>query len=432
MKNKKIRIIITLGAVFIVGVIVMQALFISKEWRNQEHQFVDKVTVSLQNVANQIYKINNSQPTTHNPVHKVNSNYYVIDLNSNIDKSIIEQLLKIEFSKNNVNSDYEYAIYNCVTKTMEYGAYFDADGTKKISKKSYIMPLYDDYELYFGVYFPKHKNYVFSNMYLWFFLLVVILTAIWFFLYSLWVILKQKKMSELQKDFINNMTHEFKTPISAVLIASDVLSDHNKYSKMSTEKVSTYTNIIKQEASRLSEQVNKILQIATIDKKNIQLNLQKVNINRILRELSETIQAVYTVDIKLNLCENIPPIRADLVHAKNIFYNLIDNAAKYSGENAIVEISCARTDKKVEIKITDNGEGIPEEYKKLIFDKFFRIPSKTDKVKGYGLGLFYVKTMCAAHGWKIKLDSKLHEGTCFTIEIYLKNDKKNIIRRRRP
>ncbi|MGI6341674.1 MAG: sensor histidine kinase [Bacteroidales bacterium] len=419
MKNKNIRIIITLGAVFIVGVIIMQALFISKEWRNQEQQFIDKVSTSLQNVARQIYKINNSQPTTHNPVHRVNSNYYVVDLNSNIDKSVIEQLLKIEFSRNNVNSDYEYAIYNCETKTMEYGAYFSSDGTKKVAKTSYAMPLYDDYELYFGVYFPKHGNYVFSNMYLWFFLLVVILTAIWFFLYSLWVILKQKRLSELQKDFINNMTHEFKTPISAILIASDVLSDHNQYSKMSTEKVSTYTNIIKQEASRLSEQVNKILQIATLDKKNIQLNLQKVNINKILRELSKTIQAVHPVDITLNLCGNIPPIRADLVHAKNIFYNLIDNAAKYSGENPVVEISCTRTNNKVEISIIDNGDGIPEEYKKLIFDKFFRIPKKTGKVKGYGLGLFYVKTMCDAHGWNIKLDSK-HEGTCFTIEINLK------------
>ncbi|MBK7030917.1 MAG: hypothetical protein IPH45_17665 [Bacteroidales bacterium] len=216
MRFKHIRYVVLLGAFAIIGIIAIQGYFLKKEWTNKEKQFSQTVIIGLRNVASRIYAFNHTMPSTANPVRQVSSNYFVVDLNSVIDANILEHYLKSEFSRLNIHTDFEYAIYNCDTDVMEYGNYFFYNGAVKEDAISVNLPKYQEYNYYFGVNFPLLDNTITGDMAIWFFMLGILGISVIFFAYSIFVILQQKRLSEMQRDFINNMTHEFKTPITQV------------------------------------------------------------------------------------------------------------------------------------------------------------------------------------------------------------------------
>lgn len=423
MRQKHIRFVVLLGAFAIIGIISIQVYFLQNAWNIKEKQFVQSVLIGLRNVAEKMSKYNQTVLPQANPVRQLSSNYYVVDINSVIDANILEFYLKAEFDKLNLQTDFEYAIYNCQTDKMEYGNYLTKSGIAKPNVLTANLPKYNQYTYYFGVNFPLLRNTITGDMVIWFFFMGLLFVAIIFFVYAIFVILQQKRLSEMQKDFINNMTHEFKTPISSINISADVIMDPNIINDPA--RLFTYGSVIKQENNRLNQQVDKVLQIARIESQSFHLNMEQIDLNSLILKVAESCKANSNRQLVLDtkLADSVGSIEADALHLSNIFHNLLDNASKYSGKEPVITIETARTDKSIVIRISDNGPGIDPEYQRRVFQKFYRIPTgNLHDVKGFGLGLYYVKTICDAHHWTINLISEPDKGATFVIEI---PDKKN-------
>jgi two-component system phosphate regulon sensor histidine kinase PhoR len=218
------------------------------------------------------------------------------------------------------------------------------------------------------------------------------------------------------------MTHEFKTPIASINIAADVISNPTSFEEPS--RILTYGSVIKQEVNRLNDQVDKVLQIARIEKSGFHLRMEMLDVNVIIRQAVDNCLANHPerVTISCDLAENAALIAGDRMHLTNIFYNLLDNAVKYAGNNPEIRIKTLEKAKKLLVYVSDNGPGIERAHQKRVFQKFYRIPTAdVHDVKGFGLGLFYVKSICEAHHWKINLDPSPAKGTTFIIEINSNN-----------
>jgi len=421
MRQKHIRFVVLLGAFAIIGIISIQAYFLQNAWNIKEKQFVQSVMIGLRNVAEQMSKYNQTTLPHTYPIRRLSSNYFVVDINSVIDANILEFYLKTEFDKLNLQTDFEYAIYNCQTDKMEYGNYLTKNGSAKPNVMTVNLPKYDQYTYYFGVNFPLMRNTITGDMTIWFFFLALLLVAIIFFVYSIFVILRQKRLSEMQKDFINNMTHEFKTPISSINISADVIMNPGIINDPA--RLFTYGSVIKQENNRLNQQVDKVLQIARIESQSFHLNKVSLDLNALILKVAENCKANANRNLIVNtfLSESVSRIEADTLHLTNILHNLLDNASKYSDKDPVITIETTLSYKSVVITISDNGPGISTEYQHRVFQKFYRIPTgNIHDVKGFGLGLYYVKTICMAHQWRIKLLSEPGKGATFMIEIPLK------------
>jgi two-component system phosphate regulon sensor histidine kinase PhoR len=236
--------------------------------------------------------------------------------------------------------------------------------------------------------------------------------------------LRQKKLSEIKNDFINNMTHEFKTPLATISLAVDALRNEKVVSDK--EKMSYFSTIIKEENKRMNRQVETILKAALLDKQEVQLLLRPLHAHQVIKDVVEnfTLQLEEKngkAELLLNAENDL--IDADEVHFANLINNLIDNAIKYSKDDQppMIKIATQSTTKTIVIVIEDNGIGMNKETVKRVFEKFYRAHTgNLHNVKGFGLGLSYVKTMVEAHGGDIKVDSLLGRGSTFTIEIPLK------------
>ncbi len=249
---------------------------------------------------------------------------------------------------------------------------------------------------------------------------LIIFTA--FFL-TIRTMLRQKKMSEIKNDFINNMTHEFKTPIATISLAVDAL--RNQKVQGDPQKLSYFSEIIKEENQRMNRQVETILKSALMDRQEVQLNLKPLNAHQIIQDVADNFmlrlqEKQGTLELHLEAPNDV--IEADEVHFSNLVNNLLDNAVKYSKENVPPRISMTTSSngKRLAIKIEDNGIGMTRETLKRIFEKFYRAHTgNIHNVKGFGLGLNYVKDIVEAHDGNVKAESVLGKGSCFTIELPL-------------
>jgi len=239
------------------------------------------------------------------------------------------------------------------------------------------------------------------------------------FIYMLRTILQQKKLSEVKNDFINNMTHELKTPIATVSAAVEAMQNFNALSD--TQKTQTYLSISRQELQRLSDLVEKVLHIAAEEKEQFELSYEPTNINDVVSSIvaNHRLKAGKAVDFSYTMLSD-PMVRADRTHLSNAINNLVDNAIKYSGDPTIVHIHIARAADRLKVAVKDNGMGIPPNYQDSIFEKFFRVPNgNLHNVKGFGLGLSYVKKIAEMHGGSVRVKSAPEKGSEFTLEIPL-------------
>lgn len=234
-------------------------------------------------------------------------------------------------------------------------------------------------------------------------------------------LLNQKKLSEIKSDFINNMTHEFKTPLATISLAVDML--RNDKVQNDKEKAKYFSNIIKEENVRMNKHVETILQAALMDRQELQFNLKPLHTHRLLQATVDNYELQLqekqaTIQLMLNAKNDL--IKADEVHFSNLISNLVDNAIKYSKENLKLIISTHSTKNNLVIRIEDNGIGMSKESVKRIFEKFYRAHTgNLHNVKGFGLGMSYVKTVIDAHKGKIKVESVLGKGSTFTVDVPL-------------
>jgi two-component system phosphate regulon sensor histidine kinase PhoR len=374
---------------------------------------------ALRQTAEKMAKLENIELMP-NPVKQIASNYYVVNVNANkMNANALEFYLNSSFGSVQLHMDYEYGIYDCTNDKMVYGNYIHANQAQK-TKSDTIMPKWSEFPHYFSVRFPNKNIYLAGQMDIWLFSSLLMLIIFVFLGFTLSVILRQKRLSQVQRDFINNMTHEFKTPISTIAVSTDLIT--NPKILNNPEKILTYAQIIRTQNTRLKNQIDKVLQMAVMDKGKFTLKKETMDLRQLLQEAVDNFNLKEETNIHLDcdLPTNVAQVQADRVHFTNIIYNLLDNGTKYVHEDITPEIFVrAFLDKnEIAISIKDNGIGIAKEHQKKIFDKFFRVPTgNVHDVKGFGLGLNYVRIIVKEHHWRITLESAVGKGSTFTIYI---------------
>ena len=452
MGRNTIRYVIILATFSVLGIILIQFFFLKNTVDLNEKKFHESTTQALNAVAYRLALYNqnlpgkNSKSDLPNAVDQISNNYYVVNVNEDIHPDLLEHFLIKEFKNHNLKIDFEFAIYDCESDGMMHGKYVTEvndtiRSTSLVSKQSDEctteealfehhyktstkakhcgLPVCEKYTYYFGVSFPNRSKYYSSQVHAWYvvngFLLIVIL----FFGYTLYVIFKQRRLSEIQKNFINNLTHEFKTPIASIDLSSKVIQDpaiieHPK-------RLQKYVTIIGEQTQRLSLQVDKVLQMASIEKQQLQLDYQDIELNHFIQKSIEdfkTSQNGHAYDIDFESTVKAWNLKADTLHFSNVIFNILDNAFKYCDENPHVQIKLSETKKELQISFADNGIGIPKEFHKKVFSRFFRVPTgDIHNVKGFGLGLDYVRKIIERHHWKIEVADNSPKGSIFTITI---------------
>lgn len=441
MNTRSIRILVLLAIVSVVGIVISQIYWLDKAFKVQETQmglrneqgmadekrFNDRVVIALSNVADEILTITNDPAELFQAVKQVKPNYYTVAINDTLHPYLLETLLIGEFQRRNIQEDFEYGIYDCFNDSIVYGNFVDFTEDSAENPHSVSPDIkWDRDGHYFSVFFPNRPVFVpdeeISRHGSWTFFTILISIVFIFFGYSVYLIIRQKRLSEMKTDFINNMTHELKTPISTISLSSEVLMDEK--TPADPQRLKQYAAIIYNENNRLKTQVEKVLQLAALDNKNIPLKMDTLDVHAVI------LQAIRAVEITLNerngsiqhhlqATENI--IQADIVHITNVLYNLLDNAIKYSAEEPVVEVSTWNENHALCIAVSDQGIGISPEAKKHIFDKFYRVPTgNVHDVKGFGLGLYYVKLMVEEHHGKISVESTPGKGSRFIVKLPLK------------
>ncbi|MGZ5135364.1 MAG: sensor histidine kinase [Flavitalea sp.] len=234
-------------------------------------------------------------------------------------------------------------------------------------------------------------------------------------------LLRQKKMSEIKNDFINNMTHEFKTPLATISLAVDAM--RNEKVLQDKNKMDYFSGIIKEENKRMNKHVETILQAALMDRQEVQLAKRPMHVHDLLEEVVDNYKLQLQEKkghIEFHPNAKMDYVEADPVHFRNVLSNLVDNAVKYSGENLLLKIQTSNNNKYLILKFEDNGIGMSKETVRRIFEKFYRAHTgNLHNVKGFGLGLSYVKTIVDAHHGRIRVESTPGRGSTFTLEIPL-------------
>ena len=418
MKNSTIRFVVILAALSIVGITITQIYWVRRAFDLKEAEFERTVNTALYNVAHQIFDINKTPSPANNPVKQLSTNYFIVMVNSEIDASLLEFLLRNEFEKRGIIADFEYGIFDCSSERMVYGNYVPLKTSKeKITGKN--LPKWSNQGYYFGVQFPNRAAHVINQMGIWSFSSIVLLLVITFFAYTLFVILKQKRLSEIQKDFINNMTHEFKTPIATISVSAEVLKDPGIVHQ--PERLKNYAGIIEKENLRLKQQVERVLQMARLDKEDLGLKKETVDVHQLIQDsIRHYTMALQERSGVLNseFSATQVQVQGDKFHLTSVFNNLIDNAIKYCREIPQITIRTMNKNHGCVIEVSDNGIGISQENQRRVFQKFYRVPTgNVHDVKGFGLGLSYAKTIVEAHGGSISLQSELGKGCSFQIYI---------------
>tara|TARA_B110000211_G_scaffold63726_1_gene73025 strand:- start:3362 stop:4570 length:1209 start_codon:yes stop_codon:yes gene_type:complete len=397
MSRKSIYLVVFLATISLTGIIVTQIFWVDKAFTIQDREFNDRTVIALTSVVERIQVLNKDSSDVDEPVVQETSNYFVAHVNDTLHPYLLESLLKEEFQSSLLKQNFEYVIYDCFNDSIVFGSKVNVDQPDNIVKSEDVTPhkkLNRDGH-YFGVYFPEKKGYIMDQMGIWMFSSFIILLVVLFFAYSIMAILKQKRLSEIKTDFINNMTHELKTPISTISISTRALLNVSNM-----ESVEKYARIIKTENERLQNQVERVLDIATLSPNTLNLDKKHIYIHKLLEEITESLELkLAEVDGKLyfNFQAQSEIVYSDKLHLTNIFTNLIDNAIKYCEQSPEIKIHTSQLKNKIIILIEDNGIGIDKKHYSMIFEKFFRVPSgdKHD-VKGFGLGLFYVKSVLEA------------------------------------
>ncbi len=342
-------------------------------------------------------------------------------LRDRLDSGRIHSLVDQELKEAGIRTDYRYAVFDHFSHVPIFGTLKDVPKTENVNY--YSMPLFAN-DLYKNsgilvLYFPYKKNYLFQSMWI---MLATTLSFIFViagaFGWSFFIIYRQKKLDLLKTDFINNMTHEFKTPVASISLATQMMK--NEKILADPEKIKRYSSIIEEENKRLSGHIENVLQVARYDKGEFKLNITDININELLNDISDSLELRITNDngeMIRHLDAQNALIQGDKAHLTNVFYNVLENAIKYRKEDPLkIILSTQSTNKGVVISVEDNGIGISKDDQKMIFEKFYRVPTgNIHNVKGFGLGLSYVKIIIDAHRGTIKLESELGQGSRFEI-----------------
>ncbi|MDJ1473747.1 sensor histidine kinase [Xanthocytophaga flava] len=425
MNRRTFRLIIILATLSVFGIVVVQVFWFRQAFNVREVEFDRTAREALAKVAHSILRYNQHTVSSNVSIKKASSNYYVVMVNDVIDEELLKTLLRNELEKRDIRIDFQYIIYDCANNEAVFGNYFVFGKEDIHPTANQIFPKIAGDNYYFGIRFVNKDLALVGEMRFWIFSSAVLLIVISFFAYTSFVVLRQRRLSEIQQDFINNMTHEFKTPLSTISISSEVLK--NPKITQSPERLLSYATIIGQEANRLKGQVERVLQMASLENEEIKLKKETIDLHQLITQAAEPFQLSLTEKggtLQLHLDATRNQISGDKLHITNVLYNLLDNAIKYNHKVPEILITTQNEKDQISFTVKDNGIGISQEHIKRIFDRFYRVPTgNVHDVKGFGLGLNYVRLIVKAHAGTIKVTSEPDQGSSFTIWLPVTSEK---------
>jgi two-component system phosphate regulon sensor histidine kinase PhoR len=348
-----------------------------------------------------------------------------------VNLAFLDSMIAKTFKYEGLNTSYNYAISNADNEIVKFPSYterYNLTIDKEKSKKARLFPgnIFDE-ALTLHVSFPKKNSVLFSEMWLTLTVSILLIALVVISFYVMFkTIIGQRRLAEVKNDFISNMTHEFKTPISTISLACEAMNDQDM-TKEDTQAVSPYVKMIEEENNRLGVLVEQILKSAVLDKGELRLKKEPLELNEIVSKAVQKSKIRIPEGkgvIHLEQATGLLEFTADPVHTSNLISNLIDNAIKYSKEEVdIIVITRKLSTGDYQVEVSDKGIGIKNEHVDKIFDKLYRVPTgNIHNVKGFGLGLSYVKAIADMENWKINVKSKFGEGSTFILTIH-KNQK---------
>jgi two-component system phosphate regulon sensor histidine kinase PhoR len=415
MSSKNIRLILILMLLTIGILFITQAYWFKKSFALEERQLDEKMNIALRNVADRLLKLHGDSTSQITPIEKLSSNEYLVHVNSYFTLSNLDSTLRAELQKRQLNMAYDYAIVEEGQSLVLLGNTITGvgDTTSIACKSREEVQSNRDFKLTLS----NKSTYLLGAMGIWMYSSLTLMVILAVFTFIMVSIVKGKKLALLKKDFVNNMTHELKTPIANISVASDAI----RHTNMDPERLKKYADIIYTENDRLHHLVDRVLQISAMEKENDTLTLEEVNLHEIVQQVAESFEPVMQQrggSITQALHAGRFKLLADKVHLSNVIYNLIENAVKYSGDKPEITLRTSTTAEGISLEVEDKGIGMSKDSQERIFEKFFRAESgNLHNTKGYGLGLSYVKMIVERLGGLITFNST--EGLGSTFRIFL-------------
>lgn len=405
MQNRYLRKIIALGTVVLIALSGLQAYWFQRAFDVAEKQFDHSVQVALSRVADSV--------GTTSGVRKIASNFFLVETPGHLNGQDVDRLLKKELLIRSLNLDYELGVYNADDDTLVYGNYVRATQPRTTATEAHaggqiLQPQN------FAVYFPEKTGVILASLNIWIISTVVLLLMVGFFAYAIHSLLRERKFSSLKSDFVNNMTHEFKTPVTNIGIAGEIL--RNRLPE--NHDLSVYVNILLRENERLKSKIDQVLLGSSADH-GIGSAFVTLDLHRLLTDCAASFELRMQErkgNISLELNATNASIAGDPEMLAHAISNVVDNAEKYSPGEPKITVRTHNTHNGVAIEIEDNGIGVPPALRSKVFEKFFRVSSgNVHNVKGFGLGLSFVRDVISSHRGKINLSGDLDKGTVVQI-----------------
>lgn len=421
MRSSTLKLIVLSATLLAALIVTVQLFWLNKVYSLEQRQFNINVVKSIRGLFEDL-EMNDSPGTSlQQLINNPGNNYYVFKADTIPPKDSLSFYLQEEFADFGVLTDCKLGAYSSATKKYVYEEFIPTPASRYGSAKPLPnLPVFLKNFDHILLYFPHRHEYILEQMDFWIISSVVLFLALIGLAVSLFYFYRQKFLTEVQKDFVNNFTHEFKTPLAVMKIAADVLAQGNILQQ--PDRLERYSSIIKNQTEHLQSQVERLLKAASSESRNLPIQKENIQLHNLIEQALGKVQPLIEekrakVELKIENAETT--IYADRAHLELALVNLLENALKYSVQpHIVVETGNAEDDFFISVK--DNGVGIEKKYLKNIFKKFYRVPTgDIHNVKGFGLGLNFVKRIIDAHNGKIKVNSLPGIGTEFKLFIPL-------------
>lgn len=404
----------------IVALLVTQIFWFQKAFTLHENQYEEKLNIALRKVANDLLILDNDTTKRIPPIAKIATNEYLVKTECYFTLAVLDHHIRKEFRLRKIEVDFDYIIINAKSKTVELGnSVQDLSDTNNIACQERIYPEISNEIYNFKIRINNQTTYLVNTMGIWIYSSLTLLLMLAVFIFITIAMLRSRKLAILKKDFVNNMTHELKTPIANIALASDAI--RNPAIQMDEKKLQKYADIVHAENNRLHLLVDKVLQISSIEKQSDSLTMEPVDLHQIILQVAQSFEPLLKnkggiLDLHLGAKDHI--MGGDKMHLTNVINNLVDNAIKYSKDEIEIDIASTSRAGKLILTVRDQGIGIEQEKRIKIFEQFYRGESgNIQNTKGHGLGLSYAKLIIEKHNGSISVMSKKNEGTIFTITL---------------
>lgn len=417
MRSKTLRLLIILSTILVSAIVAIQLHWLNTTYKYERKQFNISVTRVIKNIFSEFKLSGSGDFTFEKNIQLPRPEFYIIPVNRVPAVDSLKSFLSKELTEFNMLTDCELLVYKAGATSYAQALYIDAPDSYNQSN-NYERPQYNRNFEYVGLYFPHRSQYILQQMLRWIISSGILLVVLTGFSFSVFYLYRQQFLNETQRDFVNNFTHEFKTPLAVMKIATDVLKQPNIGDKPA--KLTNYASIVSGQVDHLQKQLDRMLMIAYTDHHKLKLEKEHFNANQLMQMAIDSLFPIVEQKkglISFRISDPDSTIYADKSYALLAFSSILENAVKYSVKPEIV-VKSYMSDNDFCVDVQDNGPGIDKKHHRKIFNKFYRVTEgEIHAAKGFGLGLNFVKTIIESHRGRIDVKSELGKGTTFTIRL---------------